>query len=225
MNHVIVFDVNETLLDLGPLRSLFGEVLGDAAAVREWFALLLHSSVATSVAGVYHDFGALGAGALQLLGSRRGSCIPADAPQRIRDAMQALPPHEDVPRNLVRLREAGFRLAALTNSPPAMMQAQMDRSGLAVHFEQLLSVDTVRRFKPAPEPYRMAAERLGVEPRRIRMVAAHDWDMLGALRAGCAGAYVDRGAGYHPLYPWPDIVGAGMDAVTDAILDQADRMT
>jgi 2-haloacid dehalogenase len=133
--------------------------------------------------------------------------------------MRKLPPHPEVPENLARLREAGFRLATLTNSPPHMIADQMVNAGLRDYFEMSLSVSSVRRFKPAIETYQMAAKKLGVDIGQIRMVAAHDWDISGALQAGCRGAFIRRGGRrYHPLYVKPDVVGDDLQEVTDRIL-------
>ena len=49
-----------------------------------------------------------------------------------------------------------------TNSPPAVVDAQMKYANLQQYFERNFSVDAVRRYKPAPEPYQMAAAELGV---------------------------------------------------------------
>ena len=84
---------------------------------------------------------------------------------------------------------------------------------------QTLSGDTVRRLKPAPEPYRMAAESLGVEVDQIRLVAAHGWDVVGAMRAGCAAAFVARpGKALFPIAPPPDVVGADLREVANRII-------
>jgi 2-haloacid dehalogenase len=95
----------------------------------------------------------------------------------------------------------------------------MENSGLRDYFEQVLSADNVKRLKPAPEPYRMAAESLGVEVEGVRLVAAHAWDVAGALRAGCAAAFVARpGMVLDPLVEPPDVVGADLREVADRIL-------
>jgi 2-haloacid dehalogenase len=100
-----------------------------------------------------------------------------------------------------------------------MLSAQMSSSGLGDLFERLLSVDQVRKFKPAPETYHMAARKLGVDHAQIRLVAAHDWDVFGALSAGCRGAYIARkGRVYHPLYEKPDIMGPDLVDVVGQIL-------
>jgi 2-haloacid dehalogenase len=133
--------------------------------------------------------------------------------------MRQLPAHPEVAGALRRLRDAGLRLASLTNSTEEVARAQLEYAGLTDLFELVLSADTVRRLKPAPEPYRMAAERLGVAIGEMRLIAAHAWDVAGAARAGCATAFVARpGKVLDPLVVRPEIVGADLAEVADAIL-------
>jgi 2-haloacid dehalogenase len=120
---------------------------------------------------------------------------------------------------LERLRSAGVRLAALTNSTEQVAEAQLEHTGLRDLFEQAFSADTVKRLKPAPEPYRHAAERLGVEIGQVRLIAAHAWDVAGALRAGCAAAFVARpGMVLDPLAERPDVVGRDLREVAEQII-------
>jgi 2-haloacid dehalogenase len=124
-----------------------------------------------------------------------------------------------VPEALERLRGAGFRLAALTNSTEEVARAQLEHAGIIGSFEQVLSADMVRRLKPAPEPYLLAAERLGVAVGEVRLVAAHAWDLAGAAGAGCATAFVARpGKVLDPLVEAPDVIGADLAEVADRIL-------
>jgi 2-haloacid dehalogenase len=117
------------------------------------------------------------------------------------------------------LKTAGFRMVALTNSPPAVMDAQIQFAGLQPYLERNFSVESVRRYKPAPEPYRMVAEQLGVPASQLRMIAAHAWDVGGAMRAGLAAAFVARpGKALYPLFPAPEITGADLAEVAGAIL-------
>lgn len=220
MARVCVFDVNETLLDLGALDPLFEEAFGDASVRRAWFLQLLQSALVATVTDTYSDFGQIGAAALDMTAERQGVELSDEDKQRILGGMKTLPPHPEVTESLGRLRDAGIRLATLTNSAPQVAQAQMENSGLGDFFEQTLSADAVQRLKPAPEPYRMAAESLGVETGEIRLVAAHAWDVAGALRAGCAAAFVARpGMVLDPLVERPDVVGADLRAVADRILE------
>ena len=65
----------------------------------------------------------------------------------------------------------------------------------------------------------MAAERLGVPVEQVRLVAAHSWDVAGAMRAGCAAAFVERpGQVLDPLAPTPDVVGADLREVAAGIV-------
>jgi 2-haloacid dehalogenase len=96
----------------------------------------------------------------------------------------------------------------------------MENSGLRGYFEQIISADAVKRLKPAPEPYRMAAENLRVEVKGLRLVAADAWDVARALHAGCAAAFVARpGMVLDPLVERPDVVGADLREVADRILE------
>jgi 2-haloacid dehalogenase len=166
----------------------------------------------------YEDFASIGRRALEAAAARRGLDLPDADRDAILGTMRRLPAHPDVPDALERLRSAGFPLATLTNSSGDLVRAQLEHAGILELFDQVLSVEDVRRYKPAPEPYHMAAERLGVLSSEMRMVAAHDWDVWGAMRAGCAAAYVSRTEVPFVLGRPPDLVGPDLSAVADAIL-------
>jgi 2-haloacid dehalogenase len=113
---VCVFDVNETLLDLGALDSHFERFFGDASTRQAWFGQFLTSWLTAMVTGVYQDFGTIGGCALEMVAERQGMNLSDEDKQHILSGMQELPPHPEVEENLSRLHEAGIRLAALTNS-------------------------------------------------------------------------------------------------------------
>lgn len=219
MSRLILFDVNETLLDLRGLSPHFARIFGEAAVMSAWFNQVLRSSMVATIAGPYHDFGVIAADALEMVTRRHQIDLSAEDRAAILQGMRSLPPHPEVPDSLARLKAAGLRLATLTNSPPPVQHEQLTNAGLLDFFEQTLSVDAVRRFKPAREVYAHAAEQLGLPLSDIRMVAAHDWDIAGAMRAGCAGAFVARpGMVLSPLQEPPDIIGPDMSVVVDQIL-------
>lgn len=219
MNRVLVFDVNETLLDIAALDPFFEGAFGDSSVRREWFGQMLQSAFVTTITGDYRDFGTLAMGALGMVAKRHGVSLTDDDRQALGTAMRSLPPHPDVPPALERLRDAGYRLATLTNSTAAVAEAQLTHAGLRGLFEQALSADTVRRLKPAPESYRLAEEAMDVPIERVRLIAAHAWDIAGALNAGCAAAFVARpGQVVDPSGPQPDIVGADLGEVADRIM-------
>ena len=216
---MLVFDVNETLLDLGSLRPLFIESFGNAGAMTEWFLRLLHGSLVLTLTDAYEDFGSIAASALRVTARRRSVELDDDRVEEVLASMRRLPPHPEVRDALGALKEAGFRTAALTNSTLDVANDQVGNAGLADLFDAVLSVEAVRRYKPAPEPYRMAAERLGVPIEDVRMVAAHDWDVAGALAAGARAAFVARpGQAYREGLARPDIEGSDLREVAERIL-------
>lgn len=217
---VLVFDVNETLLDVGALDPIFTGLFGDAAVRRQWFGQMLQLAFVSTITQTYRDFGALGMAALAMVADRHGVTVGGEDRTTLRDEMRRLPAHPEVKEALERLRDAGFRLATLTNSTTEVGELQVTNAGLRDLFELTLSGDSVQRLKPAPEPYRMAADRLGVPIENLRLVAAHAWDIAGALNAGCAAAFVARpGQILDPEGAQPDIVGADLGEVADRILD------
>jgi 2-haloacid dehalogenase len=217
----IVFDVNETLLDLRSLDAPFEAAFGDRAARMDWFKQLLQLSLLANTLPAYSDFSALGRAALEMIAAQRDVALSPEQVQKILGTMRELAPHDDVLPSLERLRRAGFRLATLTNSAPDAIEAQLRHAAIRDQFEVALSIDAVQRFKPAPETYRMAAERLGVPIGEMMLVAAHGWDVWGAMNAGARAAFVARaGQVLIPLAPRPQIVGPTLLDVTDQILTQ-----
>jgi 2-haloacid dehalogenase len=141
--------------------------------------------------------------------------------EEIVQGMTRLPPHPEVAAALERLSDSQPSTAALTNSPLEVAEAQLRHAGLRPYFEHVLSADEARRLKPAPEPYRMVADRFAVDIADVWLVAAHAWDVSGALAAGCRAAFVARpGMTPSPLGQQPDVVGADLVDVAGQILEQ-----
>lgn len=218
MDEILVFDVNETLLDVRALAPAFVDAFGDAEMLGPWFAQMLRNSLVATVTEHYAPFHHQGTDALVTTARRNGQVISWDDAAAIVGEMRNLPPHSDVIPGLQRLRTAGVVMVALTNSAPDYLAAQMDSAGLTPFFERLLSVDAVSAFKPSPRPYRHAATEMGVDIGRMRMVAAHDWDISGAIRAGMKGAFVARpGALVGELEERADLVVSDIGALADAL--------
>jgi 2-haloacid dehalogenase len=207
---VLVFDVNETLIDIESIAPLFGELFGDERVLREWFGQLVMYSMTATLAEYYVDFFTLGQGVLRMLADIYRVDITDDDVNRLQMRMRAMPAHPDAVEALTALRNKGFRLATLTNSPHQPgAQTPLENAGLAGLFEQQLSVESCRAFKPSPSVYRYACQVLGVAPADCMMVAAHVWDTLGAQSVGFSTALVTR-PGNPPLpvdgLPQPNLV-------------------
>ncbi|MES1927705.1 haloacid dehalogenase I [Salinisphaera dokdonensis CL-ES53] len=220
---LLVFDVNETLLDLAPLDACFADVFGDADTRKQWFASLLHWSTVTTLTGEFLDFSELAAACLDTLARQRGETLNAADKQTIFDAITTLAPHPEVPAALERLQSNGFTLVALTNSAQKTVDAQFENAGLTPLFKHVLSVDQAQHYKPHPSAYAVAANALDCEPAAMRLIAAHDWDVTGAMRAGCQAAFVARGgAVMNHAGEIPDVVGADLSEVAERLIAASD---
>ncbi|OBK47705.1 haloacid dehalogenase type II [Mycobacterium sp. 1081908.1] len=220
---VLVFDVNETLLDIESLAPLFAEKFGDERVLREWFAQLVMYSMTVTLAESYADFPTLAQGVLGMLGDVYHVTIADDDLRRLKTGMLTMPAHPDAAEGLSALRDNGFRLVTLTNSPPNPNgPTALQNSGLGGFFEHQLSVDARRAFKPAPTVYRYVCEALEVAPGDCMMVAAHAWDTLGAQKVGFSSALITR-PGNPPLpvagLPQPDLVVSDIRQLAERLVD------
>lgn len=211
---VLVFDVNETLIDITALTPVFERIFGDPRVMREWFGQLVIYSMTATLSGHYIDFFTLGQGLMQMLADIHRVDITDDDVRSLRREMLSMPAHPDVEDGLIALRNKGFRLVTLTNSPPDRdAPTPLEHAGLARFFEQQFSVDACRAFKPAAKVYRYVCEMLDVAPADCMMVAAHAWDTAGAQSAGYRGALITR-PGNAPLplhrFPRPTVIAADL---------------
>lgn len=214
-----VFDVNETMLDLAPVRAAIDGVFERSGAFATWFGRLLQTSMAVSAAGRYLDFSELARTALDSVAQTEARALPDDAWSRVAEAMGSLEAHPDVADGLGRLKAEGWTLVALTNSAQRSVDAQLAGAGIAPYFDHVLSVDSVRTYKPAPAPYRLAAETLTVRPSDLWMVACHDWDLGGAKAVGMSTAFVTRpGMPFSDAYPPADVTVTDFGGLADTLL-------
>jgi 2-haloacid dehalogenase len=217
---VIVFDVNETLLDLDALCPTFDRIFNDPAAMRLWFADLILYSEALTLAGVYVPFTDIGGAVLRMLAATRDITISDADAAELTNRFATMPPHPGVPAALRRLREHGFRLFTLTDNTLEISGRQLERADVIDVFERRFSVDeTVRRHKPAPEAYHSVAAALEADPGDICLIASHVWDTIGAVAAGWQAALILR-EGNAPLDvgPQPNYVGKDLDVIADQLI-------
>ncbi len=217
----LVFDVNETLLDITTLEPLFDRLFGDPAVLREWFAELILYSQTMTLSGLYTPFGKLAGGTLKMIGSIHDVDITNDDISELTQRIGSMPAHKDAVPALTLLRDAGFRLVTLTNSASAASPTPLERAGLSEFFERSFSVESVGKFKPAPETYQLVADALIAETSDLCLVACHLWDTIGAQAAGWHGALVTRP--HNALLPAaevpvPDLVAPDLIELADQIV-------
>ena len=218
---VILFDVNETLLDMTPLKKEIKNLLGSRKGFRIWFGMLLQYSLVDNCINQYHDFASIADATLEIAAKSLEKTIDKKEKKAALAVLKELKAHTDVKKGLKLLKENGFRLAALTNSPESTLTEQLNNSKLSAYFELTLSIDTIRKYKPALETYNWAAEQLSVAPADIIMVAAHGWDIAGALQAGLQAAFIERkGQSLYPLSTKPHFAGKDLIEIANAIILQ-----
>jgi 2-haloacid dehalogenase len=222
---ILAFDVNESMLDIQHLGPLFHRVFGDKKLVNEWYAqLVLYSEAITLAGGPYAPFFELSQAVLKLMGSIHNVPIRQADIDELGTLSATMPAHPDVPAGLKQLKDAGFRLITLTNSPPDAQIQQLKAAGIDGWFEKLFSIDRVRRYKPAPQAYHMVAEELNVPTSSICLVSVHVWDNLGAQNAGCQSALVARPGNAPPPvldvpgWPAPAAIGPDLPSVATQLI-------
>jgi 2-haloacid dehalogenase len=216
----IVFDVNETLLDLEWIRPTFDRIFSDPAALRLWFANLITYSEALTLAGVYVPFTDIGGAVLRMQADTRGITLDDSDAAELTDRFASMPPHPEVPDALRRLHEHGFRLFTLTDNTLEISGRQLQQGGIIDLFERRFSVDeTVKRHKPAREAYGSVADALELDPGDICLVACHVWDTLGALATGWqAGLILRSGNAPLPVGPQPTYIGTDLNEIADQLI-------
>jgi 2-haloacid dehalogenase len=221
---VLVFDVNETLMNLDAIRPVFDRIFNDPGAMRLWFANLITYSEALTLSGVYVPFTDIGGAVLQMLAATRDITISDADAAELTDRFATMPPHPEVPSALRRLRDHGFRLFTLTDNTLAISGRQLENAGVIDVFERRFSVDeTVKRHKPAQEAYHSVATALQLHPGDICLVACHVWDTIGAQSAGWqAGLILRDGNAPLEVGPQPNYIGKDLDAIADKLIEYHD---
>src|SRR3954466_6506797 len=156
---VVAFDVNETLLDLAPVRAALVAAGEPADLLPTVFARTLLTGFAATVVGDWCRF-------RDAFDVALAQATDLDGPVRsqIADAFGELSPHPDAERSLRRLTEAGIRVVTLSHGSPGVAEAALERGGITPLVERCLSSETIRVWKPSPAAYLWAAGTCAVAP-------------------------------------------------------------
>ncbi len=196
---LILFDVNETLSDMSPLRDRFSDVGAPADLFDTWFAQTLRDGFALTLAGTPQPFVDVASGVLaQALTQYELDRSSEDAVQHVIGGFQSLDVHPDVVEGVRALADAGFRLVTLTNGSVDISAGLLERAGIRDAFEHTLSVEAEGPWKPAPSSYAYALDVCGVTAEQAALVAVHPWDVHGAQRAGLSGVWLNRSDADYP---------------------------
>jgi 2-haloacid dehalogenase len=194
MAHAIyVFDAYGTLFDVhAAVRRNSGAVGPDAQLLSElWRAKQLEYSWMLTLMKRYRDFWSLTEEALDYAFQRVPS---ADRSTRaaLLDAYWTCDAYPEVPEVMKQLRARGARLAILSNGSPKMLAAACRSAGIQDVFDDVISVDEVKVYKPDPRVYDMVATRYRVFPEAVSFQSSNRWDAAGAAAFGFRTVWINR---------------------------------
>jgi len=218
---VLFFDVNETLLDLTSMKKQVGEALhGREDLLSLWFTTMLQYSLVTTASGQYEHFGNIGAAALQMVAANNKIKISEEeARNTIVKSLRGLPAHPEVKAALTQLKKDGYKLVSFTNSSNEGVKKQFESADLTHFFDERLSVEDIGKFKPFTDTYAWGARKMGIKPEECMLIAAHGWDVAGALWAGWRAAFISRpGKQMFPLAPQTEISEPDLQKVADILV-------
>ncbi len=198
---LLIFDVNETLSDMGPLAARIADLGIAEHLATTWFAGVLRDGFALTAAGATAPFAEIAAESLRVLFSTKTPNRDLqDAVTYVMEGFAGLGVHRDVITGLDALAMLDIRLVTLSNGPVSTAQSLLTAAGVRQHFERLLSVEDVGAWKPAASSYAYALAQCQMAPADAMLVAVHPWDTDGAARAGLATAWINRDAARYPSY-------------------------
>lgn len=218
---LLIFDVNETLLDLKPLSRRINAVLSNERAFDLWFTTLLHYSLVETVTANHEDFSNIARATFKMTAEKFEKILSEEEIVDILNLIRKLPAYNDVVPGLNNLKEAGFKMVALTNGNLATAKAQLEFAELTEYFTEIISVDSAKAFKPKRTPYEYVLKKFGVSPQQSVLIAAHGWDILGAQRAGLKTCFIRRpGKSLYPLAEKPNFQAANLLDLSKKIIQE-----
>jgi 2-haloacid dehalogenase len=190
----IAFDAYGTLFDVYSVGALAEQLFPGKGAelARLWRAKQIEYTQLRSLAGRYKPFWEVTRDALVFAAKKLGLALDEAGRGRLMNQYACLSPF---PENLGALRELkalGLPLAILSNGTPQMLEIAIKSAGMGGLFDQVLSVDKVRRYKTAPEAYQLGPDAFGIAAARILFVSSNGWDACGATWFGYTTFWINR---------------------------------
>ena len=217
---LLIFDVNETLLDLSPLKEKINTLMNHPDAFEHWFSKMIQFTMVETLTNTYSDFGEIGKASFVMLAAKYSKTISEDDIHSTLQLIRKLNPHPEVKPALEKLKSAGFKLVALTNGGLETLDLQMNYSTLGDLLDGHYSVEAVKKFKPHPAPYLNVLEKENVTPNRAMLVAAHAWDVAGAQHIGMQTAFIKRPGKFpYPKGERPTLVCTDFTALCQQLID------
>jgi 2-haloacid dehalogenase len=203
---VIVFDVYETLLDMSVVERKINQITDSKRGYTIWLELFMQYCFVNNSLDTFHDLISIARVTLQMTSRTLGRTLPEGEANDVLQLLRHLPVREEAPSCLSELNDLGLTIIALTNAPEKVVCERMERTGLISYFENVLSTENVKKYKPEKKVYEWASQKLNTDISEMLMVTSHGWDIAGAKNAGMQTAFLKNHKQLlYPLSPLPDI--------------------
>ena len=212
----IVFDAYGTLFDVYSIGALAEKLFParGAALAELWRDKQIEYTRLRTMCSMYKPFWEVTQDALVFACRKLKLDLTLDAQNMLMSEYAKLKAFPENLPVLQQLKAMGLKLAILSNGNPQMLDSAIEASGMRGVFNHILSVDTVKKFKTAPEAYQLAPDVFGLSARNILFVSSNCWDACGATWFGYTTFWVNRaGAPLEELGVTPDATGADMKAL------------
>jgi 2-haloacid dehalogenase len=188
-----VFDAYGTLFDIhSAVQRLKDRVGPNAASVSEvWRVKQLEYTWLRALMKRHVDFRQVTAEALDYALDSHG-IDDRTVRDALLDAYLALDAYPEVPEVLRQLKERDLITAILSNGEPEMLSSGAKSARIEPVLDHILSVEEVGIYKPAPEVYALAVDRLGVAAHEIAFQSSNPWDVHGAATFGFQAVWINR---------------------------------
>ncbi len=218
---LLIFDINETLLDMSALKLSINKALKEERAFDIWFPTLLQYSLVESITENYNDFSEIAGATLKMTSHKLDVKLSEQDIKNTLNPITKLKAYPEVAGCLEKLKKCGFILVALSNGKPQVLNDQLKFAKIHHHFDEVLSIEEVKNYKPHYSTYHYAYSSVNILPEDTMLIAAHGWDIAGAKRAGIQAAFISRpGKSLYPLALKPDLTGSSLEEITNFLINE-----
>ena len=190
----IIFDAYGTLFDVYSIGALAERLFpGKGSALAElWRDKQIQYSQLRTLCSTYKPFWEVTQDALVFSCRKLGLDLDLEAQNMMMGQYAKLQPFPENLAVLRQLKATGMKLAILSNGNPEMLAAVVQNAQMEDLFSHVISVETVKKFKTAPEAYQLGTDLLGMPARDIVFVSSNGWDVCGASWYGYKTFWVNR---------------------------------
>jgi 2-haloacid dehalogenase len=212
----VLMDVFETMLQVDALGARFVDVGRPAHEWELFFTRTLRDGMAHTLAGAVRPFGDVARAALR---TTTGHTLSDEAVEHVIAGFRELPPHPDVEPALMALARARIPAFGFTHGTESVACDALDKAGLRTYLRDTFSTEAISSFKPPARVYHWACHRVELAREKVALVAAHSWDVHGAVRAGLIGGLATRLEGVLPdVVDRPHVVAERLDTVVERLI-------